>query len=148
MATRQSSRALTIVAALERLDLLANPPSDGHLIIHILGADTREGSSFSQTAAVFLPLCERLRDSSIYTVDLLLCGPNCASATASQSRPADAGPLLSVQYSSLTYEVWRKQYADAMKRSSIYTHRKPSSLLIHNNFIGHYFVGFCVISYK
>ena len=113
MATRQSSRALTIVAALERLDLLANPPSDGHLIIHILGADTREGSSFSQTAAVFLPLCERLRDSSIYTVDLLLCGPNCASATASQSRPADAGPLLSVQYSSLTYEVWRKQNADA-----------------------------------
>ena len=106
-ATRANSRALTIHAALERLGLLSGEPSSTCLVLHLLGADAREGSSLSETAALFAPLCEALVDTCWLEVDVLLCGPNCVTAApggcapGGTAQPAVGGPVLRVLYSSL-----------------------------------------------
>ena len=67
------SRSLTIYEALRRLNLLERR----HLVLHIIGADAREGKSFDETCAVFGPLCSLLVEHKCCCkVSLLLCGPN------------------------------------------------------------------------
>ena len=106
VATRQSSRALTIHAALSRLHLIEG---SGVLHIHLVGADSREGSDVNQTAEMFLPLCELLAGTKWSEVSLLLCGPNCFAnqskadgTVVGANRPNN--PALRVRYSSLSYE--------------------------------------------
>ncbi len=78
--SRELSRAFTLHAALERLNLLdagAVEAADTTLHCHLLGADRREGCDARSAAATFAPLCELLAGSGWREVVLLLCGPNC-----------------------------------------------------------------------
>ena len=59
--SRELSRALTVHAALVRLNL-AKGEAEGTLHVHIVGADSREGSDPAATANVFAPLCSHLAD--------------------------------------------------------------------------------------
>lgn len=102
---RQSSRGFTLHAALERLNLLAVAASP-QLIIHVIGADSREGCSALESASVFAGLCARLVGSPCCDVHILLCGPNCPTAAEGQGTPVTNGPRLRISYSCLAYEDW------------------------------------------
>ena len=88
---RAESRARTIHAALQKLDLL--PASQTTLRIHVLGANFRESAD---PALAFAPLLALLEGSDLEHLELLLCGPNCcleepeADAAAKPSAPAAA----------------------------------------------------------
>ncbi|KAL1519207.1 hypothetical protein AB1Y20_003467 [Prymnesium parvum] len=104
-ASRAYSRAYTLHAAMCRLGLLAPPAAASPpaavpavLRIHVLGADQREGSSFSETCRFFAPLCALLAGSHWKEVSLLLCGPNCVvppaeSQLVKESIPGGAAGL-------------------------------------------------------
>ena len=115
MATRETSRALTIHAALARYDLLKEWVSGTTcLTIHLLGADLREGCCYAETAACFAPLCALLVGTRWSMVNLVLCGPNCISREPpSEGRPVAQGPILRVAYTSLMYEEWRQSDSSA-----------------------------------
>ena len=100
-ASRATSRALTLHAALVRLKLTDGA---GTLNIHIVGADSREGSDATSTSAVFAPLCELLAGSKWTEVRLLLCGPNCFGKAGDTAVDVSVGPKLRLSYSSLAYE--------------------------------------------
>eukprot|EP00752_Nemacystus_decipiens_P002478 g2331.t1 len=71
----RTTRSSTIFHALVRLFGTGNLPS--RLVLHVLGADHREGTTPEETRSVFSELFHLLgRDGRVLDLDLLLCGPN------------------------------------------------------------------------
>ena len=115
--SRELSRALTMHAALVRLNL-AKGEAEGTLHVHIVGADSREGSDPAATANVFAPLCSHLAGSHWREVSLLLCGPNCTGAegelvSCGNVTTDPKAPVLSIRYSHQLYEDYRRMSLDA-----------------------------------
>ena len=94
---RAESRARTIHAALQKLDLLA--ASQTTLRIHVLGANFRESAD---PALAFAPLLALLEDCDVEHLVLLLCGPNCCL----EEPEADA-PQTPQQISSGSWQLWQ-----------------------------------------
>jgi hypothetical protein len=125
--SRQESRAHTVYAALQRLNLLSEDDRVGAggcgsvLRIDIIGADHREGNNPPATMAVFAPLCARLAGTRWSVLELLLCGPNCRGKAGESTVPelvaggtAAAVPKVRVHYSQLPYEAHLAMASGAM----------------------------------
>ena len=105
------SRAETILAALQRAEALLQTADSraAHmqsLVLHIVGADQREGSDLEQAAAIFAPLFQglRARYSRLQHLYLLLIGPNVhCTGSKQQHTCTDAALSITITYSTQLY---------------------------------------------